>query len=171
FRALESLLRSLKPADRFNLLLYNDTVSAYASGPVGATPEELEKALAFLRSGRLRGGTNVQAALATALGQQFTNDPYVVMLGDLGATRGILQNGKLGEWYAAKWKQIPQARRPRTYVFAVGDDANLPLGRMLARNNGVLEWVRSTEPIDFKLNAFLSKIGRRPVDHLQLGVT
>ena len=49
------------------------------------------------------------------------------MLGDVGATRGILQNGKLAEWYAAKWKQIAEAQRPRTYVFAVGDDANLPL--------------------------------------------
>ncbi len=113
----------------------------------------------------------MQAALEAALAQTFTNDPYVVIFGDLGATRGLLQNGKLGEWYTAKWKQVPEARRPRTYVFAVGDDANLPLGRMLARNNGVLEWVRSTEPIDFKLNAFLSKIGRRPVDGLQLGIT
>ena len=45
------------------------------------------------------------------------------------------------------------------HVFAVGDDANLPLARMLARNNGVLESVRSTEPIDFKLKAFLSNSG------------
>jgi Ca-activated chloride channel family protein len=30
----------------------------------------------------------------------------------------------------------------------------------------VLEWVRSTEPPEFKLNAFLSKIGRRPVEGL-----
>jgi Ca-activated chloride channel family protein len=39
---------------------------------------------------------------------------------------------------------------------------------MLARNNGVLESVRSTEPIEFKLKAFLSKIGRKPVDNLRL---
>ncbi len=90
------------------------------------------------------------------------------MFGDLGSTRGILQNGKLAEWYANKWKTVAVAKRPRTYVFAVGDDANLPLARMLARNNGVLESVRSTEPIDFKLKAFLSKIGRKPVDNLRL---
>ena len=171
FHALESLLRSLRPADRFNLLLYNDAATPYAPAPVEATPDAIEKALAFLRAGRMRGGTNVQAALDAALAQQFSNDPYLVVLGDFGATRGILQNGKLAEWYAAKWKQIAEAKRPRTYVFAVGDDANLPLARMLSRNNGVLEWVRSTEPIDFKLNAFLSKIGRRPVDNLQLAVT
>ena len=168
FRALESLLRSLKPADRFNLLLYNDKIEAFGPAPVEATPDVIEKALAFVRASRLRGGTNVEAALDAGLSQAFTNDPYIVLLGDLGATRGILQNGKLAEWYASKWKSMAEGSRPRTYVFAVGDDANLPLGKMLARNHGVFEAVRSTEPVDFKLNAFLSKIGRRPVENLQL---
>ena len=108
-----------------------------------ATPEAIEKALAFVRASRLRGGTNVQAALDAGLAQAFTNDPYIVVLGDLGATRGILQNGKLAEWYAGKWRSMAESSRPRTYVFAVGDDANLPLGRMLARNHGVFEAVRS----------------------------
>jgi Ca-activated chloride channel homolog len=171
FRALESLLRSLKPADRFNLLVYNEKIAPFNPSPVEATPDSIEKALAFLRAQQLRGGTNVQAALEAGLQQAFSNDPYLVLIGDLGATRGILKNGKLAEWYSTKWKTIPDARRPRTYVFALGDDANLPLGTMLGRNNGVFEWVRSTEPIDFKLNAFLSKIGRRPADRLNLEIT
>jgi Ca-activated chloride channel family protein len=50
----------------------------------------------------------------------------------------------------------------------VGDDANLPLLNLLAANDGLVEWVRSTEPIDFKLAAFLSKLGKRPVDNLSL---
>ncbi len=161
FRALEALLRSLKPADQFNLLIYNEKVVPF--GISSATPENIGKALAFLKEQQLRGGTNVQAALEAALAQKFEKDPYIVLLGDLEATRGIIQSGKLAEWYASK-------KPPRTYVFAVGDDANLPLGKMLARNNGVFESVRSTEPIDFKLNAFLSKIGRRPVDNLSLQI-
>ncbi|HWZ32173.1 MAG TPA: VIT and VWA domain-containing protein [Bryobacteraceae bacterium] len=169
FRAFEALLRSLKPADQLNLLVYNEKIAPFAPSPVEATPENVEKALAFLRGQQLRGGTNVQAALDAGLAQTFATDPYLVVLGDLGSTRGILQNGKLAEWYASKWKQVPA--RPRTYVFAVGDDANLPLGQMLARNNGVFEAVRSTEPVEFKLNAFLSKIGRKPVDNLTLGIT
>ncbi len=166
FRALESLLRSLKSGDRFNLLIYNERVTPFSPAPVDASPENIEKALAFLRGEQLRGGTNIQAALDAALAQSYSGDPYIVLLGDLGATRGIIQNGKLAEWYASKWKN-----GPRTYVLAVGDDANLPLGKMLARNNGVFESVRSTEPIEFKLNAFLSKIGRQPVDGLSLQIT
>ncbi|HWR49853.1 MAG TPA: hypothetical protein VN428_02020, partial [Bryobacteraceae bacterium] len=40
--------------------------------------------------------------------------------------------------------------------------------KILARNDGIVEWVRSTEPAEFKLNSFLSKIGRRPIENLQL---
>ena len=48
---------------------------------------------------------------------------------------------------------------------------NLPLLETLAANNGYFDWVRSTEPIDFKLNAFLDKIGKEPVKSLSLAVT
>ena len=65
---------------------------------------------------------------------------------------------------------MPETQRPRTYVYGVGDDANLPLLRELAREDGLLEHVLSTEPAEFKLNSFLSKIGRNPVGQLQLGV-
>jgi Ca-activated chloride channel family protein len=105
----------------------------------------------------------LQKALAAALAQSGPNR-YLVALTDGGPTAGAITTGKLAEWYAAAWKQ--QADRPRTYVFAVGDDANLPLLRILARNDGWFEWVRSTEPAEFKIASFVSKIGRRPVDNL-----
>ena len=167
FQALERLLHALKPADRFNLLLFNTTLTQFAPAPMAATPDQVEKALSFIRASRLRGGTDLQKALDAALAQSGP-ETYLVLLSDGEATRGIIQNGKLAAWYAAKWQQKPADQRPRTYVYAVGDDANMPLLRMLARNSGVIEWVRSTEPADFKLNAFLAKIGRQPVEGLQL---
>jgi Ca-activated chloride channel family protein len=65
---------------------------------------------------------------------------------------------------------VPATQRPRTYIFAVGDDANLPLLQVLARQDGLLEHVLSTEPAEFKLNSFLSKIGRSPIGQLNLAV-
>jgi Ca-activated chloride channel family protein len=169
FQALERLLHALKPADKFNLLLFNTTVNPFSSAPVTASPDQVEKALAMVRASRLRGGTDLQKALDTALAQSGP-ETYLVLLSDGGATRGIIQNGKLAAWYEAKWKQKAVNQRPRTYVYAVGDDANMPLLRMLARNDGVTEWVRSTENAEFKLNAFLAKIGQQPVEGLQLAV-
>jgi Ca-activated chloride channel family protein len=172
YAALEKILHSLKPADRFNLLLFNTDMSQFQPSPVAADPAAIEKALDFVRSSRLRGGTDLQEALKQGLLQSAANNsvnPHLVLLSDGGATRGIVQNGKLASWYAAEWKKLPPSKRPRTYIFAAGDDANLALLKMLVRNDGVLESVLSTEPVDFKLDAFLSKIGRSPVS--QLGMT
>jgi Ca-activated chloride channel family protein len=98
------------------------------------------------------------------------NNTYLVVLSDGDATRGPIQNGKLAEWYASAWKKIPETQRPRTYILAVGDDANLPLFRMLAHEDGLLEHVLSSEPMEFKLNSFLSKIGRSPIGQLGLAI-
>jgi Ca-activated chloride channel homolog len=167
YQALEGVLRRLTPQDKFNVLVYNDAVSAFSTqGPVEATAAQVDQALAFVKSGRLRGGTNLQLALEAGLAQPMPSDPYLLVIGDGGATRGAIQTGKLASAFEAKWKQ--SAAKPRVYVFGVGDDANLPLLRMLSRNNGVFEWVRSSEPMDFKLKAFLSKIGVKPVDGLRL---
>ncbi|MGH9492428.1 MAG: VIT and vWA domain-containing protein [Terriglobales bacterium] len=173
FQALESVLRSLRPADRFNLLMFNTEVTPFSPAPVPADAAHIEQALAFVRAGRLRGGTNLQAALEAALVQAGAaqGESYLILLGDGDATRGAIHSGRLASWYEAKWKQLPAAQRPRTYVFAVGDDANINLLRMLARNDGLAEWVRSTEPAEFKLNSFVSKIGRRPVEQLRLSAS
>ena len=171
YAALEALLRSLKPGDQFNVLLYNDKISSFQPAPVAGSMDNVEKALAFLKSERLRGGTDMQAALNAGLSQTYANDPYLVLLSDLGSTRGILQ--KTANWphgTARNGSRLPRPNDRKPMSSPVGDDANIPLGKMLAQNNGVLEQVRSTEPVDFKLKAFISKIGRRPVDNLQLGI-
>src|SRR5882724_6149051 len=174
YQALESLLRTLRPSDRFNLLLFNNQVQTFQTSPVAADPANVQRALDFVRSSKLRGGTDLQRVLQAGLQQcsvSGVSGAYVVLLSDGGATRGPIQNGKLATWYAENWRRLPEAQRPRTYVFGVGDDANLPLLTVLARQDGLLEHVLSTEPADFKLSSFLSKIGRSPVGQLKLTVS
>jgi Ca-activated chloride channel family protein len=174
YLALERTLHSLKPADRFNLLLFNTEISAFQPSPVAADPATVLKAIDFVRASRLRGGTDLQEALRQGLAQCSSSDstnPYLVLLSDGGATRGTVQNGKLAAWYTAEWKKLPAAQRPRTYIFSAGDDTNLPLLKLLARNDGVLQSVLSTEPVDFELDSFLSKIGRSPVGQLGMSVS
>jgi Ca-activated chloride channel family protein len=174
YRALEGLLHALRPADRFNVLVFNTEVASFAAAPVAGAPDQVEKALAFVKSGSLRGGTDLDTALAKGLEQAATTgdgERYLVLIGDGGATRGTIRNSRIAARYADAWKRLPADRRPRTYIFGVGDDANLPLLNLLAANDGVSEWVRSTEPIEFKLAAFLSKLGQRADDRLTLSTT
>jgi Ca-activated chloride channel homolog len=173
YQALESILHSLRPKDRFNLLLFNSEVAKFSPTPVAGDPATVQKALDFIRASRLRGGTNLQLALQNGLDQSknASGETYLVVLSDGGATRGPISSGKLTSWYAKQWAALPELHRPRTYIFAVGDDANLQLLRMLARNEGPLENVRSTEPVEFKMQNFLSKIGRSPVAQLRMSAS
>jgi Ca-activated chloride channel family protein len=168
YAAAAKLLESLGPDDKFNLLLFNTRVDRFKPAPVKADISQVRAAMDWLRSSHLRGGTNLEKALEEGLAQTDGPRTALVLLTDGGVSRGIIQAGKLAGWYAAKWKQIPADRRPKTDVFAVGDDANLPLLRMLSRNGGVMEQVLSTEPVDFKLAAFLGKVGRNPIGDLRL---
>lgn len=173
YQALETVLRTLHPSDRFNLILFNQGTQLYQPAPVPADSAAVQRALDFVRGSRLRGGTDLQRVLDEGL-KQFAagggGSRYLVLLSDGGATRGPIQNGKIAAWYQTAWKKLPEAQRPKTYIFGVGDDANLPLLRLLAREDGVLEQILSTEPLEFKLNSFVTKFGRSPVGQLRVDV-
>jgi Ca-activated chloride channel homolog len=172
YQALETLLHTLRPEDHFGLVLFNTETQVVPLSLADGTG--IQHAIDAVRSSRLRGGTDLQRALRTGLEQASTpgmNNTYLVILSDGGATRGPIQNGRLAAWYASAWQRLPDTERPRTFILAIGDDANLPLFRMIARQDGLLEQVLSTEPVEFKLNSFLSKIGRSPVGQLSLSIT
>ena len=56
YQALESILHSLRPADHFNLILFNSEVSKYSPNPVTGDPASVQKAL------DLPGGLSVAQA-------------------------------------------------------------------------------------------------------------
>lgn len=175
YAAAARLLESLHPNDRFNLLLFNTQVESFRPAPVAADSATVAAAMDWLRSSHLRGGTDLEKALDAALAQiaapGAAPNSALVLLTDGGADRGIIQTGKLAAWYQEKWKQLPVDRRPRTDVFAVGDDANLPLLRLLSSNDGMMEHLLSTEPADFKIAGFAGRVGQSPISDLQLNVS
>lgn len=171
YEALETLLHSLKPQDNFDLTLFNSGAHDFQPQPVAGDGTHVQQALDFVRASKLRGGTNVEAALDAGLQQcarEGRTENYLFLISDGGATRGPVQNRTIAARYAGAWKKLPDAERPRTFVFGVGDDANVPLLQLLAQNSGVFEQVLSTEPMEFKLSAFLAKIGRAPVANLRM---
>ncbi len=171
YAAATKILQSLQPQDHFNLLLFNTRVDSFRAAPVAADTATVMAAIEWLRSSHLRGGTDLQKALDAGLAQAASPQSTLILLTDGGADRGEIRSGKLAVWYAARWTQIPADRRPKTDIFAVGDDASLPLLRAISRNDGVLEHVLSSEPVEFKLAAFLAKAGQTPISNLQLTVS
>lgn len=164
YAALAKLLTGLRPEDRFHLLTFNTTVSSFSPQPTPGGPNTAQQALDWLKQQPLRGATNLQSALDAALAAA-TPGSSVVLFTDGGASDGEIRTGRIAAQYESKWRPGP---RPRTFVFAAGDDVNQTLLAALARNDGLLTRVRSTEPLDFHLDAFLSKLVRRPVPNLAL---
>ena len=166
YAALEATLHTLQPDDRFNLILFNQAVIPFKPAPIQADPAAVQAALDFVRASRLRGGTDLLKALTAALAQSQDNTTLVLFT-DGGSDRGeTVLPGKISTRYATAWKASPHP--PHTAVFAIGDDANIPLLRNLAHQNGFLEQVLSTESIDFHLQSFLAKLTSDPVKSLAL---
>jgi Ca-activated chloride channel homolog len=67
--ALESGLRALRPSDRFNVIAFDSTPRQLFDATALATPDNLKRALSWLRQLRADGGTEMIPALALALRQ------------------------------------------------------------------------------------------------------
>jgi Ca-activated chloride channel family protein len=168
YGALQATLLGLTPADRFSLILFNQDVTLYKPQPVAATPDAIEEALAFVKASRLRGGTDLGQALTTGLAQAGGTNASLYLFTDGNSDRGsTVRTRKIAASYAEAWSH---SSHPRTNIFAVGDDANLPLLRLLAKNDGLLEDVLSSEPLQPKLSTFLAHTTSRPVTGLALEV-
>jgi len=167
YAALEGVLNKLRPVDRFNVLVFNQDVTPWKPAPVAANAAAVSAAREMVRASRLRGGTDLGKAMSTGLAQCDAENSVLVVLTDGGSDRGAsVLPRKIAAAYAKAWKDA--GHKPKTDIFAVGDDANVDLLTLLARNDGVMEHVLSTEPVDYKLEAFLSKLTRSPVAGLGL---
>ncbi|HJQ22452.1 MAG TPA: VIT domain-containing protein [Blastocatellia bacterium] len=170
YEATEALLRSLTPQDSFNLMLFNDDVTALSDKPVDARADQIERALSFIKTSYLSGGTDLGAALerATQLSKAMPakKERAIVMITDGNSSLGTTRLKALTERFQ---KANDAGPRARLYVFGIGSDTNLRLLGELARaSRGYFDWSRETDDLEFKLKGFLSKIGRAPIDTLKL---
>lgn len=170
YEATEALLRSLQPQDTFNVMLFNDDVAAFSEKAVDARADEIERALGFIKASYLSGGTDMGAALerAAKLAKEMPSkkERAIVMITDGNTTLATTRTGALVERFK---KANAAGAGARLYVFGIGADTNLRLLEELARaSRGFFDWTRETDDLEFKLNAFISKVGRQPIDSLKL---
>ena len=126
YEATEALLRSLSPQDSFNLMLFNDDVSTFSNKAVDARPDQIERALAFVKSSYLSGGTDLAAALdrAAQLSKDMPSkkERSIVMITDGNSTLPTTRTKAVVERFQ---KANDSGARARLYVFGIGSDTNL----------------------------------------------
>ncbi|HSQ18893.1 MAG TPA: VWA domain-containing protein, partial [Blastocatellia bacterium] len=170
YEATEGLLRSLTPQDTFNLMLFNDDVAVFSNSPVDARSDQIERALAFIKSSYLSGGTDTGAALdrAASLAKSMpaNKERSIVMISDGNSTLATTRTKAIVDRFQKANDSGPKAR---LYIFGIGADTNLRLLGELARaSRGYFDWTRETDDLSFKLKSFVSKVGRDPIDSLKL---
>ncbi|MBY4606113.1 marine proteobacterial sortase target protein [Rhizobium sp. 9T] len=69
-QSLALAISKLNPDDRFNVIRFDDTMTDYFKGLVAATPDNREKAIAYVRGLTADGGTEMLPALEDALRNQ-----------------------------------------------------------------------------------------------------
>jgi Ca-activated chloride channel family protein len=170
YEAVEGMLRSLQPQDSFNLILFNDDVLSFNDKPVDGKPEEIERALQFIKGSYLSGGTDFPTALNRAAqlmkAMPKKNESAIVMITDGNSTVTTTKTGAIVEQFK---KANDAATKARMYIFGIGSDTNTLLLEELARSSkGYFDWTRETDDLAFKLKSFTSKVGRSPIDSLKL---
>ncbi len=173
FEAIQAFVGSLTPADRFNLVLFNDDVALLGSEPVAGTPENVERALAFVRASYLSGGTDFRSALDSGLSAAASlpdvdGGRAVVLITDGNPTLTTVQTKQIVEAFKAANERGPKAR---LNVFGIGADTRIGLLAELARaSRGLFVWSRETDSLEFRLKAFINKVGMTPIDNVRLAV-
>lgn len=167
FEAVEYFLRGLPPRDNFDLVLFNDEATALSDSALRATPEEVERALDFVRNSSLGGATDVRKALSEGLklADKFpAGERNVVLVSDANPTLGTTDAKKILQVLKEKRSGAPGAAA-RIFAFAIGGDADHTLMEELARaTHGHAASARETEDITLALRLFFEKVGAANVE-------
>jgi Ca-activated chloride channel family protein len=165
-QALEFCLRGLNPRDRFNLITFNESPDPLFPSLVPADPERLEEALALAERLTAEGGTNIDAALTTAL--PLLDDPerpsFVLFLTDGLPTVAERSPARILEHvseFAPAYVHV--------FAFGVGYDVNTFLLDQLAQaHDGEPEYVRPGEDLEVKVSNIYRKISYPMLADLEL---
>jgi Ca-activated chloride channel family protein len=162
--ATDFFLRNLTETDEFNLILFNTDSISFSQKPIFATPENVEKALRFVKGEALEGGTNLKKALQTAIHQSkllSPGDKNIVLISDANPTLETTKTKEIGKLLANEEVKL--------FAFALGVDANeLLLRELTGKTHGEFMQARETDDLSLMLKIFFQKVGASKIRSLQL---
>jgi Ca-activated chloride channel family protein len=172
--ALAYVLQNLHPQDEFDVMTFNETNDILsASGLLKATPDNLQRGQAFVKSIEAEGGTNIHDALDAALhlfpvtAPSGASQNMVIFLTDGLPTVGETDDAKI----TAEARTLSRARHVRLFDFGVGYDVDVHfLDRLAEANRGDSDYVRPEEDIEAKVSRFYQKVASPVLTDVQIEV-
>src|SRR5215204_2961104 len=159
-------VRSLRPADRFNVISFAGEEHLMTTGLLPADAEGRAKGEQFIAQLRPVGGTNINGALLAAM-QQFDGAERPRLLVFL--TDGLPTVGETKVERVTENVRAGRARGVRLFTFGVGYDVNTALlDKLAADNGGAAEYVEPREDLEVKVSSFFTKINYPVLTNLAL---
>ena len=140
-RGVIKCLDRLRPNDKFNIVIFDDTFEAYSTDLVPATFNNLDKATSYVRTIKAEGGTVMQPALKDCI-QRFSSDEnrskLIVFLtdGDVGDEHSLISllENEIGD--------------VRLFTFGIGTAPNeFLIKRMAEAGRGQSRFIHSNQSI------------------------
>jgi Ca-activated chloride channel family protein len=160
-------IRTLRPADRFNVIAFSGDTRRMEAGLIAADAGGRRRGVAFVEGLRPNGGTNIHDALVEAMEQfpRASGRPrMLVFLTDGLPTVGETNVERILE-------DVAGARRPevRLFSFGVGYDVNTRLlDRVAAENGGTADYVAPDENLEVRVSTFFDKVNHPVLANLRL---
>ncbi|MBN1912651.1 MAG: VWA domain-containing protein [Pirellulales bacterium] len=154
--ALKSVLNNLRKGDLFNIVAYDSDVETFKPELERFNDTTRAEAIGFVEGLSAGGGTNIDAALATALDmlKDSSRPSYVIFMTDGQPTMGETDEMKIVQRSQAKNRV-----RARMISLGVGYDVNCRLLDRLSRAHfGKSEFVRPNEDIEEMVARVYNKI-------------
>lgn len=155
-KALEFVLENLNEEDHFNMVVYDDRIQTFRPEMQPYNKDNYNDAMTFVHRVAAGGGTDINRALTTALGQLTHKErpSYVIFLTD-----GLASTGVTSEMGIAGNVQAANKVGARVFSFGVGNDVNARLlDRLSADNGGVSEFLKPFDDVETKVAALYSNI-------------
>ncbi|MCI0662769.1 MAG: VIT and VWA domain-containing protein [Acidobacteria bacterium] len=169
--AVDFFLHSLGERDQFNLALFNRDFSSFSPTPLPVTTDNVERALGFVKSSMLSGGTDLNQALLNAveLINKFpAGERSVVLISDANPTLKTVDVKRIVRSFDAA-NDSEKSPKARLFALAIGTDANRTLLEELTRKcRGYFLQARETQDISTQLKIIFLRIGMGSIDGLQL---
>ena len=122
-------LKTLRPEDRFRIVLFNYQAHELGSGFVNATAQNVARAIKTLRQTQANGGTNLYAGLALGLkGLDADRSSGVVLVTD-----GV---ANVGETNQRAFLKLVEKQDVRLFTLVMGNSANRPLLKAISQASG-----------------------------------
>lgn len=161
-------IKILRPSDRFNVVSFAGEERLMETRMIAADEQGRKRGEAFVQALRPVGGTNINQALLSAMGQfETSNRPRILVF----MTDGLPTVGETNVPRIVNNVRAARTAGVRLFTFGVGYDVNTTLlDKLAAENGGMADYIEPREDLEVKVSNFFAKVNHPVLTDLQLGM-